>query len=236
MRLHPLVAVYNHAESGLTDAQVQTALAAFKHCLDYHFEPRWNATAGLQLFPLSAVFNDKNIWELHFLGTSDQAGALGYHLDQNGRAIMRVFVQTDKKYNLSWTVTAFHEITEALADAWCLLASQDPNLNKFYGYEVGDPVEGDQFAYTYNNIEISDFVLPAWFTGDPGPYDYKQHCTAAGQVLPDGYVSIYENGDWTSYQQRGHELVKTDASSDPDQPRIRNRTKRQQHVAGLESL
>jgi hypothetical protein len=230
MRLHPLIAVYNHPESGLSNAEVDAALLAFKYACDHHFEPAWNATASFQRFDLTQVFNSKGIWELHLLGVSDTAGALGYHLDQNGRPIMRVFVTTDKKYNLSWTVTATHEIFEALADPWCLLASQDPNANKFYGYETGDPVEGDQFGYKYNGVLLSDFVLPAWFTGDPGPYDYAKHASAPFQVLPDGYCSIYQNGNWTSFQMRGGELMPTDADSDEEQPRIRDRTIRRDHV------
>lgn len=236
MRLHPLIVVYNHPESGLSGPEVQTVLTAHKHCLDYHFEPHWNATAAfLYTTPDKPIPRSANTWEHHLLGTSDEAGALGYHLDDAGVPVMRTFVKTDAQYNLSWQVTFSHEVTEALVDAWCLLASQDPTLNKFYGYEVGDPVEGDQFAYTYNNVEFTDFALPAWFTGDPGPYDYKHHCSKPYEVLPDGYVSIYTNGKWTSYQQRGNELVETNHDADETRPRIRNTEARQKHVAEMET-
>jgi hypothetical protein len=238
MRIHPTIAVYNHPESGLSDTEVVAAIKAFKHCCDYHLEPYWNVTASFVLTPVGTKLPGKNIWELHFLGTSDQAGALGYHFDENGIPIMRVFVKTDQKYGLSWQVTATHEIFEALVDPWCLVASQDPTLNKFYGYEVGDPVEGDQFAYVYNGVKISDFVLPAWFTGDPGPYDFAEKCSKPFQILPNGYVSIYEAGSWTSYQQRGAKLVATEAEKDHNLPRNRDRTLRQEHVRqlGSESL
>jgi hypothetical protein len=227
MRLHPLIATYNET-TVLTDVEIQTALIAFKHACDYHFEPHWNATAGFLFVPKGSTKpTGPNVWELHFLDTSDQAGALGYHYDDNGMPVMRVFAKTDAQYGLSWQVTATHEIFEALGDAYCLLASQDPNANKFYGYEVGDPVEGDQFAYTYNGVKISDFILPAWFTGDPGPYDYAKHVSKPLQVLPDGYVSVYQNGAWTQYQQRGADLVATTADTDADRPRNRDRNARQ---------
>jgi hypothetical protein len=230
MRIHPLIVVYNHPESGLKDADVQATLDAHKHCLDYHFEPQWNVTANFVLGNLATpIPRTANIWEHHLLGTSDQAGALGYHLDDNGVPVMRTFVQTDIKYNLSWRVTFSHEVTEALVDKSCLLASQDPNANSFFGFEVGDPVEGDQYAYMYNNVEFTDFAVPAWFTGDPGPYDYKHHCSKPYEILPDGYVSKYEKGSWTSYQQQHGQLVRTHAEVDVDQPRIRDRNARMMH-------
>jgi hypothetical protein len=91
-------------------------------------------------------------------------------------------------------------------------------------------------SYYYNNVLISDFVLPAWFTGDPGPYDYRHHCTAPFQVLPDGYCSIYQDGSWTSYQMRGGELVTTQDDDDVERPCIRNRNKRREHVRELISV
>lgn len=233
MRLHPVVATYNETTI-LSDAEIQAALLAFKHCCDYHFEPHWNATCSFIFVPKTAPkLEGANVWELHFMDTSDEPGALGYHYDDNGQPIMRVFAKTDAQYGLSWQVTATHEIFEALGDAYCLLASQDPTANRFYGYEVGDPVEGDQFAYSYNGVKISDFVLPSWFSGDPGPCDYAKHTSKPFEVLPDGYVSIYQSGGWTQYQKRGDQLVPTTADTDQDRQRQRDRNARREHLASI---
>jgi len=233
VRVHPLIVVYNHPESGLTDAEVTATLVAHKYCLDHHFEPAWNATAAFVLGDLAhPTPRSKMIWEHHLLGTSDEAGALGYHFDDSGTPVMRTFVQTDKKYGLSWQVTFSHEVVEALVDPFCMTCAQDPRKDpaEFFGFEVGDPVEGDKFAYTYHDVEFTDFITPAWFSGDDGPYDFKHYCTQPFQVLEQGYCSIWKDGEWTSFQMQKGELVPTKDDDDVDKPRIRNTESRQLRV------
>src|SRR5438477_671656 len=88
MRLHPQILVFNES-TVLTDTDVSAALPAFKHACDYWFEPAWNATAGFLFVPKGTTKpTGPNLWELHFLDTSDQAGALGYHLDEKGMPVM----------------------------------------------------------------------------------------------------------------------------------------------------
>lgn len=223
MRLHPVYAIHN-TSTVLTDDEIVACLPMFKHAMDYWFEPHWNATGSLILGDATGT----NIRTIEILDTSDQAGALGYHYDDKGNSILRIFAKTDLQYGYDWRVTFMHEVFEDLADSSCLLASQDPSptKNEFYGFETGDPVEADKFALVYQGVPISDFVLPAWFTGDPGPYDYGRFCSMPLQVLSGGYVSIYQNGKWTSFQQQQTGLVEVSDDHNPDKPRVRNRNKR----------
>lgn len=228
MRVHPLCVVYNES-TVVTDLEVETYLTELKYCSDHHFEPAWNMTGAFQMLP-KGIGKPTGAWEAHILDTSDQAGALGYHFyDDFGLPVLRIFAKTDLQYGLSWEVTFSHEWWEALADPTCLFASQSPYSDQFYALETGDPCEGDQFAYTRNGRKISDFVTPRWFA-DPasskGKFDYAGHCDKAFQVLPDGYCSIYENGSWQSFQQRGGQLVPTTDADDVDRPDIRDRNRR----------
>lgn len=48
---------------------------------------------------------------------------------------------------------------------------------QLYAVEVGDPVESDQYAITTSDgtkVNVSNFVTPAYFSGDPGPWDYMR--------------------------------------------------------------
>lgn len=231
MRVHPLYQIKN-TSTVLTDADIEAALPAFKYAADHWFEPWWNGTGSFIMQPNPVI--GRNMRTVEILDTSDQAGALGYHYDDNGNSILRIFAKTDKQYGYDWRVTFTHELWEDLGDPTCIFAANDTSDETvFRALELGDPVEADNLAMRYNNVPISDFVLPAWFTGDPSPYDYARKCTQPLQVLQGGYVSIFENGKWTSYQQQHGTLVPTEADDDPKQPRIRNRNKRREHLSKL---
>ena len=231
MRVHPLYQIKN-TSTVLTDAEISACLPAFKYAADHWFEPWWNATGSFVI--TSNPSTGRNLRTIEILDTSDQQGALGYHYDDHGNSILRIFAKTDKQYGYDWRVTFTHEVWEDLGDPTCFWSANDPsNETIFRSLETGDPVEADNLALDYNGVKISDFVLPAWFSGDPGPYDYGKHCTKPAQVLSGGYVSIFEGGKWTSYQQKEGKLVPTDADTDPDKPRVRNRNKR---IAQLREL
>lgn len=226
MRINPLMAVVNES-SVLTDDQVKNSMYAWQNAIHYDFRPHWNAGATLQFYgDVSLV--PSTAWVLHIMNDSDQAGALGYHDETaEGHPLMKVFAKTDRDYGYDSDITTMHEIFEALADPYICLAAQTSNT-QFYGYEVGDPVEDDQFAYTRKGrdgklVKISDFVTPNWFQpGFPGPYDKCEHVTKPLQVLSGGYVSVFTSGKgWTQYQQKGAELVEVER--DGSDPRFRDR-------------
>ena len=219
------IAIENQS-SVLTDEEVQAAIPALQHQVSYDFKPYWNEGARLVWVPSgSAPPTGAGAWVLSILDDSDQAGALGYHdVTADNTPLMKVFAKTDQDNGLSWTVTASHEILEALADPWISAAWQTSNT-EFVALEVGDPVEADELGYTINGVLVSDFILPAWYVSglNVPKYDFADHLSGPLQVAPGGYVSIFVScKGWTQKQMRDGELV--DVEREADDPRFRDRS------------
>jgi hypothetical protein len=171
------------------DGEIAPLVAALQVQVAADFHPHWNA--GCRLVHTRAV--GRTSWGLVILDDSDQAGALGYHdLTSAGLPLGKVFAKSVIADGLSWTVTASHELLEMLADPWIDSAVQ-VGQETFYALEVADACEADQYGYLVNGIEVSDFVLPAWFQPDAaGPFDVRGHITQPLELLPGGYI-----GEWT---------------------------------------
>lgn len=200
MAVTPAIAVSNES-TAVGDAEVQACLPAWQHQIGYHFRPFWNAYGRLLWFPDGKVVPPQ-AWHLAILDDSDQAGALGYHdVTVAGTPLLKVFAGTDIQYGLSWSVTATHEILEALADP-DVSRGEQVDAKRWFALEVGDPVEADDLAYHVPNgkgqqVLCSDFILPAWFHPEwQGviKYDYMGHCKQALQILQGGYMSVYVSG------------------------------------------
>lgn len=236
MRVYPVVSVTNNS-SVLSDEQCQQITIALQHQITYHFKPYWDSGAVLKWAGKKAF---PETWEIAFLDDSDQAGALGYHdFDPKAYPVAKVFAATDQQYSLSSSVTASHEILEMLADPYINLAAQTSDT-EFYGYEVGDPVESDNFGYKINiarkdqpanPILVSDFILPRWFvpespTDGVYKFDYNNQLESPLQVLEGGYVSIFTSGEgWNQYQRKSGILQKVPLEADNPRFRDRNKTK-----------
>lgn len=192
----------------LTDLEVIACAAALHRQVNEHVAPFWAVAATVR-----AGLPGPNSWVVHLRDHSDQAGALGYH-DDRGNPVGYVFVADDKRYGLSWTVTASHEVLEIVGDPDIRSALQVPQ--GFAARELCDPVEADQLGYVIDGVHVSDFVLPAWFgaqvTGFPfGPYDYLGHLKRPLQLAPGGYMSLWTpRHGWT---QRTADLVPGEISA-----------------------
>jgi hypothetical protein len=184
------IAVINQS-TAVSDTEVAAAVPNLNIQVQRDVAPIWGINAQVTYVPKGQIA-PANSWQVIILDNSDQAGALGYHdLTANGYPISKVFAATDKKYNLSWTVTASHEICEMLVDPDCVLAAQTGNTT-FVAFEVCDPCEADKLGYSINGTLVSDFVTPAWFQPKAHkPYDFCNHITAPLTLLPGGYVSIW---------------------------------------------
>lgn len=193
------------------DAEIQPAVAAIQKQVSEHFAPLWGVDATLSVFA-KGVLPPPNFCLAVILDDSDQAGALAYHeTTAAGLPIAKVFAKTSQQDGESWTVSASHEILEALADPEINLTAflQDSaSTGKLYAYECADPVQNA--TYTIDGIQVSDFVTPAYFesaTGTAsalaGPYDYLKQLTAPlPAMLPGGYLSVFNvAGDATGWQQ-----------------------------------
>lgn len=198
----PNIAVVNTPSSGVGDDQASAMVNAISKQVVHHFGPIWHTYADLSFVPSTGKM-PSGLWVVSLLDTSDQAGALGYHdLTPDGLPLGKVFAGTDRQYGQSISVTLSHEILEMLGDPFIDAAIQASN-GKFYALEVGDAVEGDQYGYTIDGVLVSDFVTPAWFSGNGGiaTYDFMNHTTAPLQLIKDGYISVLDPGSGQGWQQ-----------------------------------
>lgn len=178
-------------------------------------------------------FLDKNApvpagsYPMNLFDTSDQAGALGYHLADTGWPEGRAFLASDIAAGANPSITVSHETLEMLADPFVsLVVWIDSQMGGFFGgtsaviaYEVADGPEADQYGYKKAGVPVSDFVLPWWFggavpSGFAGRYSFTGATKQAfgllggGKVaglLPGGYIGIRQikrAGQWGTVNAR----------------------------------
>jgi hypothetical protein len=232
--------------SRLTDAQVSAVVPALQTQVSRDFAPPWGVDADLDFVPKGQQPLAGHWW-LVVLDNSDQAGALGYHdMTPDGLPLGKVFAATDLQFGTQWTVTASHELLEMLGDPAINLTALtmtnfDLNQNvvgRLYAYEVCDACEADPDGYDINGVLVSDFVYPAWFesfrqTGST-QFDHQLRITDPFQLLPGGYISVYDMTSGTGWQQISRPLPQPAAFVPQRAPigsrRDRRRTPRNQWV------
>jgi hypothetical protein len=199
---HAIINASTHTE---ITAPLLTAIAdAIERQLCECYAPlHQSAGASVILGAVGTDFDpDTNV--IAVLDDSDQAGALGYHSVQpNGRPFTRVFVNpilanggTLTRGALALSVTISHEALEATHNPYTLNWSDGPS-GRQYACEIGDPVESD--FYEIDNIAVSNFVGPRWFSDATGPYDWLGNLTAPWTMSKGGYLIVREpGGDPTS--------------------------------------
>jgi hypothetical protein len=187
-----------NASTVLKDDEVGAAVPALQSQVSDDFAPAWGIDATVTFVPTGQQPKDGSWW-LSILDNSDQAGALGYHdLTPDGLPLGKVFARTDMQYGLNWTVTASHELLEMLADPDINLTAflqESDTTGLLYAYEVCDPCEADSDGYPIDGTMVSDFVYPAWFESFRGAgtkFDHRSKIEKAFQLLPEGYISVFE--------------------------------------------
>ncbi len=190
----PTIACFNQATVPL-GVDFDTLVATLQQFLDQIFVPVWGTPASL----VKTTGFRKGAWALAFLDTADVANALGYHdLTPDGLPLSKVFVRTTLGAGQKVSVTAGHELAEMMVDPAINLCSTGPQ-NRLYAYETADAVEEEEFQL--GGVPLSDFVYPSWFEvfRKPGStqFDYLKKVTRPFQILPGGYMSVFQNGRWT---------------------------------------
>lgn len=202
------IAIINHS-TAVADKDVSPVVAALQRQVSEHFAPIWGVNATLVIFGKDAA-PPPNFWQLILLDDSDQASALGYHMTTaNGLPLGKVFARTCQQDGESWTVCASHELLEMICDPeinLTVFVQQGDGTGTLTAYEIADPVEGA--TYMIDGVQMSDFVLPAYF--EPGtvgatpsaPFDHLGQLTAPmPAMLPGGYLSVFQVGQGGSWQQ-----------------------------------
>lgn len=194
----------------------QRIAAALQEQVRSHVSGPWgmgnSATVRVRTKPL------RGHWPVYLLDDSDIAGALGYHETDPGSPILpigKVFVKTDEKYGLEPSVTLSHEVVEIIGDPMAQLTFQ-ATATQFWALELCDPCEADALAYEtpkFPGVLLSDFVLPQWFFGGPGPFTYRQTIPTFRTLAKGGYQAYMDTktGKWTMVNARS-EMMKISRS------------------------
>jgi hypothetical protein len=196
--------------SQLTDASVRVYVAAQQIQITRDYEPIWGGDAKCLFIPKGSTI-PKGCWQCVLLDHSDQADALGYHdITSDGLPIMKVFVADDMADGLAWSVTASHEVLEALGDPTIdnTIPVTVDGISYQYARELCDACEDDQFAYGIDGVQMSDFVTPAWFDPDGvEPFSFRRVVHAPFALAEGGYIGLREvapvAGEWTQKFAQG---------------------------------
>jgi hypothetical protein len=161
------------------------------------FSPIWDVTATVDGF---ATLQQVPLGHWPVMIMQDVQGAAGYHTDKNGQPFAVV------EAGNSWSLTASHEVLEMLADPFGNRVVAGPSPKSDQGrvqflVEVCDPSEDQEFAYTVNDVLVSDFYTPHYF--DPVPHDgvrysFNGKVTKPREVPRGGYLSWHDlvGGHW----------------------------------------
>src|SRR5262249_28664085 len=163
------------------------------------FAPIWEVSATVDGFP---TLEDVPLGYWPVIIVQDVQGAAGFHTDKDGQPYALVEVGD------SWSLTASHETLEMLGDPGGdrLIAGPSPRPGQGrveFLVEVADPSEDADYAYTVNDVLVSDFYTPHYF--DPVKQDHVRYSftgaiTEPRQVLPGGYLSWHNPTDDHWYQ------------------------------------
>ena len=189
--------------ASVSPAQAQAIAAALNTQLGRDFCPAWGLDAipcVFQADPLQAL--PAGSWLLSITDTVTQPQDLASHWDELGLPVASVQVPVILQ-NGGGVLTGSDSVASA-ASHEALEMAADPAVNLWFptaripkiALECCDPAQGD--TYDIDGVDVSDFVLPAWFDlASSGPFDQLRLCTAAQQVRPGGY-SILQAPDGTT--------------------------------------
>lgn len=206
-----LIAIINKSTL-VSNAEVQIMTAAIQIQLDLHFLPAWNLkTATVQFYS-----NVKNIpgyaWVVSILDNATQAGALGYHEENNdtinafifaepvlsnGGAILQFDPVNSTQYTVSATLS--HEILEMVKDTYTNSFCVGPQVpaGNLYCLEVCDPVESLSYSVVVDGyqVSVSNFIYPSWINPDAtlaknAPFDYLKQLSSPFTMASGGYIII----------------------------------------------
>lgn len=187
----PVIAVYNQAKTPL-GADLALMVTAWQEYLDSYFMPVWNRSATLQLTDGPTPKS----WSLVLLDTADVEGALAYHDEVNHLPICKVFVKTTLEAGENLSVSATHELVEALGDPACNRYATLADGTTMYAFELADPVEESSFEVM--GFQMSNFVRPEYFEFDPlgksTDFDQMKVLKAPFSLAEGGYAIVCRAG------------------------------------------
>jgi len=180
----------------VTDAQVQTVIPALQKQLSRDLAPAWGLGQYYLDFREKGAPVAKGEQLFLFLDKTDDASALGYHdKTATGDAITYVGVKETMDDGGQWTVTASHELCEMAVNPGLNDCEFNAAQNRIDIKEVCDAVEADELGYRIDGVQVSDFVLPAWFESDEShsaKLSFCGHVSRPFELAPGGYISFVD--------------------------------------------
>ena len=218
-----IISIINLTSGKISDEEVQRVIRAINKQIAEDFEPYWSFGARLRLEGNSSSTPRKQSPVdmrgdaiLYLWDKTDVDDALGYH-DANNSGIPYSFVFTElaKQLGESWSVTLSHEALELIGDPQVNLLVQGPHpADKkrivFHWFEMCDAVQDE--SYEVDGVEVSNFVLPLYFTLDEqagGRNDFLGHAHGGKKLRsfglnPGGYVGFFDpaSGEHDTYSRK----------------------------------
>lgn len=224
-----IITIINFTKGEISDEKIHTAIRAINRQIAEDFEPYWSFGAKLRLEgrvgsrpDKSALADMRGDGIIYLWHGKDVDDALGYH-DRNHAGIPYGFVFTEVSAALgeNWTVTLSHEALEMLGDPQSNLLVQGPHpadqdKTVFHWFEMCDAVQAE--TYKIDGVEVSNFVLPLYFTEDAEPNARNDFLGRAHKgaslrsfgVNPGGYVGFFDpqTGDHETFEAKGDRLAR----------------------------
>ena len=195
--------------TSIKDADVETMAMALELQLQRDFCPAYN----LPVLPVKAYGpNDllpDGAWYLHFVDNVADPDALGYHTDEDGLIFGNIEIAVLLKYGCgvlstphgqggpdSVSSVVSHELMEMAVDPQVNLWSPTvaPIDGTSQATEVCDPCQEDY--YMINGVQVSDFVLPAYWLKDApagSRFDHLNVLSAPFTIAPGGYAVVQDS-------------------------------------------
>ena len=178
---------------GHDPGDVARVAAALQRQATRDFGPIWDVKASVNAFP-SLKDVPAGYWPMIVKQDINTPGAAGVHEDKNGQPFALIAMSD------SWSLTASHEMLEMLGDPFGRRTVPGKSPKRGQGrveflVEVCDPSESEKYAYTVNDILVSDFYTPRFF--DPVKvagvrYSYTGAIKGPRQILQGGYLSWHD--------------------------------------------
>lgn len=178
---------------GHDPSDVARVAASLQRQASRDFGPAWQTEATVDAFPrLEDV--PVGYWPMIVRDDIGQPGAAGVHLDKDGQPFALITMSD------SWSLTASHEMLEMLADPFGkrVIPGRSPKRGQGrveFLVEVCDPCEAADFAYTVNDILVSDFLTPRFYDPVASPavrYSFTGAITKPRTILRGGYISWHD--------------------------------------------
>ncbi len=210
------ISVVNHTNGKVSDEELQCVIRAINRQIREDFEPHWSISGSLRLEgrsmnePDSVDLADMRGDAIIYLwDKTDVEDASGYH-ERNNRGVPFGFVFTSiaEKIGEHWSITLSHEALELLADPETNLLVMGPHPSGkgdvFHWFEMCDAVQDEH--YTIDGVEVSNFVLPLYFTGtrrtdEKGARNdflgrvHRKRTLKSFGINPGGYIGFYDPND-----------------------------------------